>query len=225
MRKISIMLALAFAAIAGPALTTTTVALASCTATIRVSNISITSSNVYNVKGTMNSCAASATWDMDGGGGYSQTVDGWVFDGAHTDYAYFYPGINPLGSYEAAGTGAFDSNFNPLPQANTYFAIKLGSRIIISGYRSGSYVYVRAYVTRFNPNVNFGLGGWVVSTGRYVSFYDHRTGGWHLDGHLATGRNGFTAYLRIHAPGQQYFRAHVNPTGSIWGATSGSVRH
>jgi len=215
------MLAVTVAAGAGLVLATPA-ARASCTTTISVPNISVTSSNLYNVKGTMNSCAATAYWDMDGGSGYSQTVSGWIFNSTHhTDYAYYVPGADPLGSYKAAGTGAYDSSFNPVPQANASFAIKLGSRISLSGYRSGSYVYLRAHVTRFNPALNYGLGGWQASANRYVAFYDYRSTGWHLSGYKYTGSNGTTAYLRIYQPGHHYFLAKVGQTWAIWNATSG----
>jgi hypothetical protein len=197
---------------------------AACTATIKVANVSVTSVSPYNVKGTANSCAATASWDMDGGSGYSQTVGGWYFHGNSTDYSYFYPGASPLGAYKAAGTGAYDSNFNPLPQADSYFSIKLGSRITIRAYRSGSYVYVRAHVTRFSPSLNYGLGGWQRSIYRRVTFYDYRNGGWHADGTKYTNRWGTTVYLRIYAPSRRSFRAHVSQTATIWGHMSASVR-
>jgi hypothetical protein len=221
MRRFVAMLAVTVAAGAGLTLATSS-AQASCAATIRVSNVSVTSTNLYNVKGAMNSCAATASWDMDGGSGYSQTVSSWIFSSTHhTDYAYYFPGIDPLGSYKAAGTGAYDGSFNPLPQTNAAFAIKLGSRISLSGYRSGSYVYLRAHVTRFNPSLNYGLGGWQVSTNRYVTFYDLRSTGWHLDGYKYTSSNGTTPYLRIYQPGHHYFLAKVGQTATIWNATSG----
>jgi hypothetical protein len=84
-------------------------------------------------------------------------------------------------------------------------------------------VYVRTHVTRFNPNLNSGLGGWQPSASRYVSVYDHRSSGWHFDGHKYTGSNGTTSYLRIYSPSHRYFRAHVLATKTIWGHTSSSI--
>lgn len=67
--------------------------------------------------------------------------------------------------------GAYNSNWSRVPQ-NTYkFYVKLNSRISISGYRSRRYVYVRARVTRFAPNKNYGSGGWANSASRKVTFY------------------------------------------------------
>jgi hypothetical protein len=72
-------------------------------------------------------------------------------------------------------------------------------------------------------SLNSGLGGWQPSASRYVSFYDHRGSGWHLDGPKYTGSNGTTSYLRIYAPSHRYFRVHVLATKTIWDHTSSSI--
>lgn len=195
---------------------------AACQATIQVANVSVTSTNTYNVRGTLNpTCGATtAYWDMDTGSGYSQTVDSWIFDNSTTAYAYYFPGIDPLGAYKAAGTGAFDKNFNSVPQAPAYFAIKLGTTIRIYGYRSGGTVYAKAYVQRYNPSLNIGQGGWQPSVGRYVSF-EYLDKGWHVaSGYRDTGSNGWTTYIKISAATPRQFRADVSQTSTIWNATS-----
>jgi hypothetical protein len=92
----------------------------------------------------------------------------------------------------------------------------------VSGYRSGHYVYVRAHVTRFNRNLDFGLGGWQNSAGRNVQFSEY-IHGWRLAGSKSTGSNGWTAYLRIYAPTRRSFRAYVSATTTFAAALSSSI--
>jgi hypothetical protein len=208
------------AALAAPAAART-----SCSeAAISVSNIGISSTNTYAVKGTLTSCGATtAFWDMDGGPGYEQNVSGWGFDGSTTAYAYYYPDLNqPLGNYKAAGTGAWDSQYTPVPQNTAYFAIKLDSSTRIYGYRSGDDVYVHAYVGRYNPSLNYGSGGWQPSEGRSVTFYNwHNT--WNKSGSARTGSNGWTPYVKIYATTGRSFRAYAGYTWNMWGNQSSSI--
>jgi hypothetical protein len=62
------------------------------------------------------------------------------------------------------------------PYRGTRFYIRFGSRTWVQGYRSGTYVHLRGYVSRFNWNLNNGYGAYQPSKGRTVNFYEH-TGG------------------------------------------------
>jgi len=139
-----------------------------------------------------------------------------------SDKAYFYPSTEPLGTYQASPNSADDTNYDALPQNSYQFSIKVNSRISISGYRSAKNVYVRARVTQFNPNANFGLGSWTNSQGRSVDFYQNRSG-WKRVGAKTTGKNGYTAYLKVLSPARRSYRATVSPTPTIWDQTSTAI--
>jgi hypothetical protein len=194
----------------------------SCVAAISVPNVSITQSSpgmFLWVQGNLaQACNASgAAWDADYN---SQKRGSWDFSQSSTASWPLPYGSGPIGRYQAVPAGAADAAGNPVPQAATSFAIKFGSRITIEGYRSGAQVYVRAHVSRFNWNRNGGYGAWQPSVNRDVDFYEWRNGGWSFRHSLATGANGWTPYLRIHAPATRSFYAHTIQTPAIWGARS-----
>ena len=202
---------------------------ASCTVSIAVANVHVASSSTYVVPGTLtHACGAiSASWDMLQG---AQLISSWfLWSGGSTplsegqsDKAYFYPSTEPLGTYQASPNSADDTNYDALPQNSYQFSIKVNSRISISGYRSAKNVYVRARVTQFNPNANFGLGSWTNSQGRSVDFYQNRSG-WKRVGAKTTGKNGYTAYLKVLSPARRSYRATVSPTPTIWDQTSTAI--
>jgi hypothetical protein len=202
---------------------------ASCTASIKVPNVHVAGTNSYIVVGSLtNACGAvDASWDMVQG---AQRVSGWFFwnggtttlSSGQTDNAYYYPGIDPLGTYQASPSSADDTNYQPISQNAYQFYIKVDSRISVSGYRSGKVVYLRALVRRFSSNANWGLGGWVNSSGRIVVFYQNRIG-WRRVAARATGQNGYTSYLKIYTPTRRLFRATVSATPSIWDRTSAPI--
>jgi hypothetical protein len=200
-----------------------------CPAEISVPNVSITQSSpgMFDwVQGHLaRACDASdAKWDAyyDPPSGGAQKVGAWDFPQVSTASWGFALGSGPLGSYTARPAGAADADGNPVAQAATHFAIKLGSRVYLGGYRSGSYVYVHAHVLRFNWSLTGGYGAWQRSAGRTVSFYDRRSGEWFYDSSLTTGPHGWTGYLRIYAPSQRSFGAHVLQTATVWDARPAS---
>ena len=202
---------------------------ASCTVSIAVANVHIASSSTYVVPGTLTKAcwAITASWDMQQG---AKLISSWLlWNGGSTplsegqsDKAYFYPSVDPLGTYQASPSSADDTNYDALPQNSYQFSIKVNSRISISGYRSAKYVFVRARVTQFNLNANFGLGSWTNPQGRSVVFYQNRSG-WHRIGARTTGKNGYTAYLKILSPARRSYRATVSQTPTIWDQTSAAI--
>jgi hypothetical protein len=156
----------------------------------------------------------------------AQLISSWFFwnggsplPEGQSDKAYFFPSANPLGTYRASPSSADDSNYEALPQNSYQFSIKVNSRISISGYRSAKNVYVRARVTQFNLKANFGVGSWTNSQGRSVVFYQNRSG-WKRVGARTTGKNGYTAYVKVLSPARRSYRATVSPTATIWDQTS-----
>ncbi len=201
----------------------------SCTVSIAVANVHVASNSTYVVPGTLTQgCGAvSASWDMQQG---ARLISSWfLWNGGSTplsegqsDKANFFPSTNPLGTYQASPNSADDTNYDALPQNSYQFSIKVNSRISISGYRSPKNVYVRARVTQFNLNTNFGLGSWTNSRGRSVVFYQYR-GGWERVGAKPTGKDGYTAYLKVRSPARRSYRAIVSPTATIWDQTSPGI--
>ena len=202
---------------------------ASCTVSIAVANVHVASSSLYVVPGTLTrACGAvSASWDMQQG---ARLISSWlIWNGGSTplsegrsDKAYFFPHSDPLGTYRASPSSADDTNYDALPQNSYQFSIKVNSRISISGHRSAKNVYVRARVTQFNLNANFGLGSWTNSRGRSVVFYQYRSG-WKRVGAKATGKGGYTAYVKVLSPARRSYRATVSSTPTIWDQASPAI--
>lgn len=202
---------------------------ASCTASIAVANVHIASGSIYVVPGRLTQAcgAVSASWDMQQG---VRLISSWFFwNGGSTplsegqsDKANFFPHSDPLGTYLASPSSADDANYDALPQNSYRFSIKVNSRISISGYRAAKNVYVRARVTRFNLNANFGLGSWTNSQGRSVVFYQYRSG-WTRVGAKTTGKGGYTAYVKVLSPARRSYRATVSPTPTIWDQASSAI--
>lgn len=194
---------------------------APCKTSIQVSNLGIYSTRIYTIRATWTRCGASdAVWDMKQG---NELLGGWWFPPS-PQYQSYYPGYSPVGKFSATPTGAWDENFRYLPQNGTTFYVKLNSRIAFSDYRSGRSVFVRARVTRFNPSMDWGSGGWQNSVNRRVVFYDAVGGRWRWRGARYTGNNGYTRYLRLDAPWRRQFKAAVAQTPTIWGRTSNAYR-
>lgn len=190
---------------------------ASCRVSIHVPSIGIYSTRSYSVKATWTRCDASdAWWDMKRG---NEWLGSWWFPPS-PQYEYYWPGYDPLGKISATPRNAYDSNYKRLPQNTGTFYVKLNSRITFSSYRSGRNVFVRALVRRFNPNKNWGTGGWQNSVSRRVVFYDKVGGRWRSRGGRYTSGNGYTRYLRLGAPTRRPFRAAVQQTPTLWGRAS-----
>jgi hypothetical protein len=212
------------AAVLAPATASGAAASDSCVATISVPSVSISDSSpglFLWVQGTLTrACgAADAKWDADS----ASKGGSWDFAGTTTASWPLPYGSGQVGHYAALPAGAVDGAGNPVPQARAGFAIKFGSRTRIKGSRSGSYVYLRARVLRFNWSLNGGYGAWQPSVNRNVDFYEQNHGGWVRIGSLGTGGDGWTGSLPVLAPAGQKFYAHVIQTTTIWGARSRTI--
>lgn len=191
---------------------------ASCKVSITVANLQINSTFTYSVKATWKPCGGVtyASWNMMQG---QRWIGYWSFPPS-AQYTSFYPGYHPLGTYRAVPTGANDRNFNYLAQNTYQFYIRVNSRISVSGYRSGKFVFVRARVTRYDPSRNYGSGGWVNSPSRKVSFFQFSGGRWRSFAAKNTSSNGYTGYAKIRAPTRRKFRALVQANATMWNRQS-----
>jgi len=210
--------AAANASAAAPAYTT------ACPAEITHPNISLHTDPQYQGYSLVQSCGAiEADWNIVAADSYDHGGVYWP-GGLSTDYyADSFDVGGHLGKYYLYPAGAYDSNYNDVPQATETFYIKLSSHAYIRGYRSGNWVYAHAYVSRYNPNANYGSGGYTPSAGRYVAFWDWHSGAWHNPGHKYTGSNGWTGYLKIWAPTQRSFYVNARQTSTRWNARSGYI--
>jgi hypothetical protein len=195
-----------------------------CPVAVTHPNISIYQESHYVSYAITQTCGGaldSAGWEMVGPGGWDDTS---IFypGGLYNTFYGWYEGKH-LGKYTLYPLGAYDTSYNTLPQATETFYVKIASRVSLSGYRSGVYVYVHAYVSRYNPDANYGLGGWTPSSGRYVTFQQLYSGSWHNIATKTTGSNGWTSYQRVYAPTHRYFVSWVSQNAYRWNATSNRI--
>jgi len=201
-------------------------ATSTCTSTIAVADVYVSSTSTVKVPGkwTDECTAIFASWNMQGGPGFGHYAGGWNFSTTSTSAdSYYDPAIDPLGKYEAMPAGAQDDNGDDVAQGTIYFEIRLSSKVVVSGYRSGPNVFVRALVTRFSPSANSGQGGWVAWPDRQVMFASFSQG-WQQAGSRWTTKTGYTRYLKISAPSKRSFRATVAGSGTVWSSTSKAFR-
>jgi hypothetical protein len=91
---------------------------------------------------------------------------------------------------------------------------------VLSGYRSGSYVYLRAYETRYNPDVS----GFVAASAGTITFWGRTApGAWWKAGTFGTYANGWTRTVKLFSPNAHYFRVTVTETTWRWGTTSATI--
>jgi hypothetical protein len=57
-----------------------------------------------------------------------------------------------------------------------------------------------------------------LAAGGKVSFCEWRDGGWFCPKSVATGVNGWTRYVLIHAPARRGFYARASQAQTLWGA-------
>ena len=174
----------------------------SCVSTVTVADVTITKSSpgMFDQIGAhwAQPCGnTSALWNADSESN-GQTKGSWLFTDTAPDQTWPLPyGDNSyLGQYKAILDPSSGDYYFHVP----FFYIRLGSRILVQGYRSGNYVHLRGYVSRFNWNLNNGYGAYQPSRGRAVNFYEHTGNGWKVVGVLPTGADGFTDYISVYSP-------------------------
>jgi hypothetical protein len=125
------------------------------------------------------------------------------------------------GYYRATGGDVWDLDFNSLdaPNSNTALAKYDHSLRWGTPHRSGGYVTLREYASRFSYSGDYGSGGYVAWRGATVLFQERTYGQWHTVKTVTANSSG-VASATIHAS-RHYWRALVLGTSTIWGGKSG----
>lgn len=151
-----------------------------------------------------------ASWDVfDQGGGYVSTL---LFDGvAQNAWTYFDNG--PLGTYTSVPNTATNPADDDIGQNTPRTVIRLASRVALTGSRVGSYVTLRALLTRYRPVPN-AFRAW---HGRTVvlSYRTCSTCAWHRLAARTTNREGRVS-LRFQARTTRTYRARAFGTTTTW---------
>jgi Glycosyl hydrolase family 12 len=118
----------------------------------------------------------------------------------------------------SGGQGLAETAFNAAP---SWAKNPTGAKL--SGYRSANWVWLHAYVNRYNTWLNQGYGGWQAAGSRRVNFYYYYNGSYHYTGYRWTGANGWTNGIWIYAPGGRDFKTYVTSTSNMWDTWSAAV--
>jgi hypothetical protein len=174
----------------------------SCVSTITVPDVTVTQSSPgmfdwVNAHWARPCGNTSAKWNAQSNTN-GQIKGSWLFTDTAPDQAWPLPyGDN---SYLGVYNTILDPSSGDYGYRGGQFAVRFGSRIWVQGYRSGNYVHLRGYVSRFNWHLNNGYGRYQPSKGRTVIFYEHTGGTWKSVGTRLTGSNGYTAYISVYSP-------------------------
>jgi hypothetical protein len=201
-------------------------------AKISVGNVSITNMNPVHVKGTLTNPSVLngqygrgyASWWMKPNAN-TALGDIWFFLTSNTDTSpTFWPGMEPLGAWHAYPDEAMNGDGQRLSQNTATFSVKQGSRLTLKITRSGRYLTMSAYATRYNDRLDYGLrGAWQSRSGNRVTFYIYSGGKWQALKAMTTGKNGWTGSYRLSSPSKRSFYASDNQTTTIWSAKSATV--
>jgi hypothetical protein len=160
----------------------------------------------------------------------NETYPGYLGDISYSpafgyDRATFFPGSSPLGAYHAYPDPSEDLKQGDNWSQNTAtFSIKEGSRISMSVSRSKSRLTFHMTSTRYNDDLDFGLSGawqrWD-NVKLSIQFLSGKT--WKTIKTVSSGNTGNAAVTLTYASTREW-RAVDSATGTIWGATSATVR-
>ena len=215
-------LAGAFAVTLGLGLgTTVSGAHASTLAVNKVYNVSVTSRSAVKIHGWVTGVKEGMGYDyewalMPSRGDWYNCLGYVSYDGLwNTLYsdAYWSPAY-PLGTYHSYPT----ANAR-LPEATTTFYIKEGSKVSLSASRSGRYVTLTAKPTYYRV----AAGGWRPWAGHWVAIQEKVGGTWKTVKYAAASQAGALS-VRVYSLAAANWRARDSATGTIWGATSATVR-
>jgi hypothetical protein len=222
MRKRIPAMAAMFAATLGLGLgATSTGAHAATIANNRVYNVSVTSRNAVKIHGWVTGTVQGMGYDYEwalmpsrtdwvnclGYVSYDGFWDTWYAD------AYWSPGY-PLGTYHAYPTARAT-----VPETTTTFYVRQGSKLALTTGRSGRYVTLTAKATYYRV----AAGAWRLWAGHGVAVQKKVGGTWKTVKYAAANKAGAIS-VRAYSPAAANWRAQDSATGTIWGATSASVR-
>jgi hypothetical protein len=200
-------------------------------------NISITGMHTVTISGKVTDPGAMGQDDIAAWGvapNYAdfnnETYPGYLGDITYSpafgyDGAEFLPGGSPLGVYHAYPDPSEDLKQGDSWSQNTAaFSIKEGSRISISVSRSNSRLTFHLSTTRYNDDLDFGLSGaWQRWDNVKLSIQFLSGKSWKNAKTISTGKTGSAAVTFTYAATREW-RAIDSATGTIWGATSVTVR-
>ena len=151
-----------------------------------------------------------ASWDVfDQGGGYASTL---LFEGV-TQNSWTYFDNGPLGTYTSRPNTATNAADDDILQNTPRTVVRLASRVVLTGSRAGSYLTLRALLTRYAPYPN-AFRAW---RGRSVVL-SYRTCGscaWHRLAERTTNRQGRIS-VRFRARNTRTYRATALGTSTTW---------
>jgi hypothetical protein len=160
----------------------------------------------------------------------NETYPGYLGDITYTpgfgyNGATIFPGSSPLGAYHAYPDPSEDLKQGDNWSQNTAtFSIKEGSRISMSVSRSNSRLTFRMTSTRYNDDLDFGLSGawqrWD-NVKLSIQFLSGKT--WKTIKTVSSGKTGSATVTLTYASTREW-RAVDSATGTIWGATSATIR-
>lgn len=222
MRKRIVGLAGAFAVTLGLGLGATVPGAHAATLAVnKVYNVSVASRNPVKIHGWVTGVSQGMGYDyqwamMPRPGDWHNCLGYVSYDGLWDTWysdAYWSPAY-PLGTYHAYPTaGAWQ------PEATTTFYVKERSRVSLSASRSGHYVTLTARPTYYRV----AAGGWRPWAGHWVAIQEKVGGTWRNVKYAAASKTGVLS-VRVHSSAAANWRAQDSATGTIWGATSVTVR-
>lgn len=137
-------------------------------------------------------------------------------DGISSESVDWYDFL-PTGTYKVRPEGAFDHDYDNLPQNSTTMTIKLASRTSASSTRSGRYVTVKGTAKRYSP----GAGGYRPWSGAKASLQMKSCSScsWKYVKSGTTNGSGVVA-MKAYASTSRYWRVVTSDTSSTWGRAS-----
>lgn len=151
-----------------------------------------------------------ATWNIEHAtDGFAEVL---VYEQTTTDTWSVYDD-EPTGTYLVLPKGAHAADLDDVPQNTTRSVVRRDSRVDLSGSRSGSYVTLKARLTRYVPRAD-GFRAWRKRQVT-VSYRTCPTCPWHRLSTRTTDRNGRTTY-RFRAVKIREYRVRAAGTSRIW---------
>jgi len=120
---------------------------------------------------------------------------------------------------EAEPGSSWDTEYNDLTQNTATSIVRFGSRTGLSVSRRGSYVTLRAHVTRYRSSAE-AFRPWRKATRLQ---YRSADGAWHTLKTRTTARNGYVS-VRLRAPHARVYRASTTGISTTWGSSSAAHR-
>lgn len=159
--------------------------------------------------------AQDAWWDIvHPTQGYS---GGFNYDGTHSTDTIDWYDFKGTGTFKIRPEGAYDDDYDDLPQNSTTMTVKLGSRTTASSTRSGRYVTVKGMAKRYSP----AAGGYRPWSGAKASLQMKSCSScsWKYVKSGTTNGSGVVT-MKAYASTSRHWRVVTSDTSSTWGRAS-----